>query len=380
MFIEVAPKTTKFIHSTPLLQQTAFWARVKQNHGLSTRAFDIKVKSSEVKEHPDPSGSQCCEQKETDDLLVIIRPVSADLQLAYVPYGPTMKPDEDKRGPYLEELSESLRPYLPGNCILIRYDLAWRSPWIDDHNRYDDRGNWLGNPNPRTREFRMNFDTQEWNLRKAPSDVLPSHTVFLDLKGNEESMLKQMKAKTRYNIRLAYRRGVQVHEVTGESLPVWYDLYRQTTQRNGIISDNLDYFRAVLKTKAEETLSPAKVHLLLAEAEGDALAGMFLATAGGRATYLYGASSNTKRNKMATYALQWEAIKRARQDGCTEYDMFGVAQTPDPSHPMYGLYRFKTGFGGALFHRQGCWDYPLNEEAYEIYRAMEQQGQGYHIN
>jgi lipid II:glycine glycyltransferase (peptidoglycan interpeptide bridge formation enzyme) len=82
---------------------------------------------------------------------------------------------------------------------------------------------------------------------------------------------------------------------------------------------------------------------------------------------------------MATYALQWEAIQRAKARGCTEYDMFGISSKPEPSHPLYGLYRFKRGFGGTIFHRMGCWDYPLNTELYERYRTAEMTSQGYHL-
>jgi lipid II:glycine glycyltransferase (peptidoglycan interpeptide bridge formation enzyme) len=74
---------------------------------------------------------------------------------------------------------------------------------------------------------------------------------------------------------------------------------------------------------------------------------------------------------MAPYALQWEAICRAKSHGCTEYDMFGIAPYPSPSHPLYGLYRFKTGFGGSILHRMGCWDYPLNSARYDMYRTAE---------
>jgi lipid II:glycine glycyltransferase (peptidoglycan interpeptide bridge formation enzyme) len=103
---------------------------------------------------------------------------------------------------------------------------------------------------------------------------------------------------------------------------------------------------------------------------------MFLVLSGKRATYLYGASSSTNRHLMSTYALQWDAMERAKERGCKEYDMFGVSPNPDPSHPLYGLYRFKTGFGGALFHRMGCWDYPLDGKTYEAYRTSEMAGAG----
>jgi len=77
--------------------------------------------------------------------------------------------------------------------------------------------------------------------------------------------------------------------------------------------------------------------------------------------------------------LQWRAMQLAREKGCTEYDFFGISPDADPAHPMYGLYRFKSGFGGQVFHRMGCWDYPLDKRKYEYYSAMEFQNQSYHI-
>ena len=163
-------------------------------------------------------------------------------------------------------------------------------------------------------------------------------------------------------------------------LAFWYDLYKETCARNRIYLHDVDYFKALLVTDVSHTRSPAEVELLIAELEARPLAAMFLVFSGQRATYLYGASSSKQRNYMATYALQWEAIKKARRGGCTEYDMFGVAPRPDPSHPLYGLYRFKSGFGGVVFHRMGCWDYPLDPEDYEMYRLAEMKSEGYHLS
>jgi len=142
----------------------------------------------------------------------------------------------------------------------------------------------------------------------------------------------------------------------------------------------MEHFRAVLDSTAENSMSPAEVLLLIAEHERQPLAAMFLVITGSRGTYLYGASSSNKRNLMATYALQWRAITLAKERGCTEYDMFGIAPNPDPEHPMYGLYRFKTGFGGEIYHGLGCWDYPLDNEVYSYFTAREMMSQGYHIN
>jgi lipid II:glycine glycyltransferase (peptidoglycan interpeptide bridge formation enzyme) len=73
-------------------------------------------------------------------------------------------------------------------------------------------------------------------------------------------------------------------------------------------------------------------------------------------------------------------MRIAQNKGCTEYDMFGIAPTPDPAHPMHGLYRFKTGFGGNQYHTLGCWDYPLDHNKYQYLNTMEMSSQGYHLH
>ena len=225
----------------------------------------------------------------------------------------------------------------------------------------------------------MNFDTRHYNLRKAPSDMLPAHTVMLDLDKKEDTLLSEMKSKTRYNIRLSQRKGVEVRRAGMNELDKWFRLYDETYARNRLASNDMQFFEQVFNTRAEDTSSPGEVDLLLAEKDGEPLAGMFLARSGERATYLYGASSGQNRNFQASHALQWGAIQHSKATGCKEYDMFGISPTPDPEHPMYGLYRFKTGFGGKKLHRQGCWDYSLEEEGYEQYRLAEMNATGYHL-
>ncbi|MEH0155176.1 peptidoglycan bridge formation glycyltransferase FemA/FemB family protein [Limibacter armeniacum] len=375
MLVEVQPKITEQIAPSPILQQTAYWAKVKEEHGYQTKAFDIKIKATENELPSLNTGNP-----PTDDILIVLRQVSPEFQIAYVPYGPVFEPGEENRGLYLEELSESIRKYLPKSCIAIRYDLVWESPWAGDEAHYNQNGEWIGPPETRIQEMRMNFDTQGWKLRKAHTNTLPSNTVFMDLNKKDETLLTQMKSKTRYNIRLSQRKGVQVEDVTHDNLPVWYNLYQETALRNGIVLDNMEYFKSVLEAQEQQPKQWAQIRMLLAKKDDEPLAGMFLAITGKRATYLYGASSNRKRNLMAPYALQWEAICQAKAAGCEEYDMFGVSDKPDTEHPMYGLYKFKTGFGGELHHRHGCWDYPLDPKTYELYRAVEMSGQGFHMN
>ena len=374
MQIQINKKITNNINRTSILQQSAFWAKVKQKHGVESTAFDIKVDSEDVFSKPKSNSPV------VDDILILLPEVDSEHKIGYIPYGPTLKPSEENLGLFLEELSESLRQFLPSECLMLRYDLLWESLWAKEDSYYKENGDWIGPPSKVNQEIRLNFNTNNWNLKKANTNILPSDTIFIDLKKDLSQLLKEMKPKTRYNVNLSRRKGVKVRKASLDELTTWYKLYGETCKRNGIFLHDIEYFQAVLATKLNNTYSPAKVELLIAEFENIPLAAMFLVISNKRATYLYGASSSIKRNFMSTYALQWEAIKRAKEKGCTEYDLFGISSKPDPSHPLYGLYRFKKGFGGKIFHRMGCWDYPLNSELYESYRSAEMTSQGYHLH
>ncbi len=302
-------------------------------------------------------------------LLVLLRRINKEAALAYAPWAPTFSVPEGERGNFLEELSAGLKPYLPGDCICIRYDLPWRSPYA------------IGTdiPSDTIRELRMNFGTQEKNLRKAPTDIQPVHTRIIDLEAKEDELLDSMKPKTRYNIRLAFRKGILVNDAPFDRLSEWYRMYKDTVRRNGISVHSYTQFKKLLSTKKEHVLPNTDVHLLMAKKGARPLAGMILVIHGDTATYLYGASSSGMRNLMPTYSLQWEAIRMARGYNCTRYDMFGIPPDDNPAHPMHGLYRFKTGFGGYTIRRQGCWDFPLNDRLYRELAGVEPAGPGYHL-
>lgn len=374
MIADIKDKQVDHLYKTGIIQQTAYWSTVKKLQGLQPKAFNFHTRFSDLYVGNDDTSYF------VGDFLVILQAVDAEHCIAYVPYGPEVEPSEENQGFFLEQLSESLRSYLPHNCIMIRYDLSWESHWAKDDDCYDLHGNWLGAPDRRIQEMRLNFNTEHWNLHKANTDILPSNTIFMDLKRDDDLLLGRMKPKTRYNINLASRKGVRIRTLGLDSLDVWYDLYRQTAERNNFFLHDINNFKIILSARANDTLSPAEVHLLVAEVEEKPLAAMFLVIAANRGTYLYGASATENRNYMATYALQWRAMQIARERGCTEYDFFGIAPQADPSHPMYGLYRFKSGFGGDVYHRLGCWDYPLDKQKYQYYISMEFKNQSYHLS
>ncbi|MDD4086594.1 MAG: peptidoglycan bridge formation glycyltransferase FemA/FemB family protein [Bacteroidales bacterium] len=374
MITDIWQKDVEELYPSPIVQQTAFWSKLKQKSGLKTLAIDFKSQTDRLFDQVNNRRTI------QSDLLVIVQPVNNNFCIAYAPYGPELEPEEEKQGMFLEALSENLKPHLPANCIAIRYDLQWESYWAKDTSYFDAEGNWLGEPSSQTQEFRFNYNTQNWNFEKSRTNILPSHTFFINLKLSDELLLQKMKPKTRYNIKLAQRKGVSVRTLDTDQLHIWYKLYQETAERNRFHVNDLNYFETVLSTKANDTYSPAEVFLLVAEWNSEPLAAMFLIISGKRSSYLYGASTAKHRNVMATYALQWEAIQLAKAKGCTEYDMFGTSPTPDPTHPMYGLYKFKSGFGGSLFHGLGCWDYPLLQKPYDMYKAIESQAAGFHMS
>lgn len=192
-----------------------------------------------------------------------------------------------------------------------------------------------------------------WNLtlRTSPQNIQPPRTILIDISGSEEEILSHMKQKTRYNIRLAEKKGVAVHP--WDDLAAFHKMMLVTGGRDGFGVHAYEYYK-----KAYELMhSKGMCEILLAEFEGKPLAALFVARHGNRAYYLYGASTDAERNRMPTYLLQWEALKWAKAHGCDEYDLWGV---PDEEEAMleanfenrhdglWGVYRFKRGFGGEL--------------------------------
>lgn len=371
MLLEIEPKEIADAYSTPIVQQTSFWSKVKQQLGVDSKAFEFKVRNSDL--YVNVGGYSYSQS----DFIMFFQYLNSEDYIAYLPYGPELEPSEENQGCFLEELSETLRSYLPRHCIALRYDLNWESHWCKKGD-FDEEGIWKGLPNKTFQEFHLNYGTQNWNLKKANSNILPANTIILDLRDEEAQILAQMKPKTRYNIKLSQRKGVEVKSTGLEGLDIWYQLYCETALRNGLNINSLDYFRTVFTSRLENPSDDVQVKLLIAYHDQQPLAAMFLVLSSHRATYLYGASSSEKRNLMPTYALQWKAIQIAKANTCTEYDMFGIAPRPEPSHPMYGLYKFKQGFGGHVYHQLGCWDYPLEEEKYTILQAHELNSQGYY--
>ncbi len=210
-------------------------------------------------------------------------------------------------------------------------------------------------------EVRRLLKARGW--RPSAEQIQFRNTLLIDLRPDEEALLLAMKSKWRYNIRLAQRRGVTVRAGTPADLGTFYALYAETSQRDGFLIRPFPYYRLVW----QRFLEAGQGHLLLAEVEGQPIAGIFLLRFGPTAWYFYGASSHRERRRMPNHLLQWEAIRWARAQGCTTYDLWGAPDVLEKSDPMWGVYRFKAGFGGRFTAWIGAWDYPVSQAGYRFY-------------
>jgi len=319
------------------LLQSAFWAEIKRPFGWNAYGFILS------------------EGAEDFPLLVLVRTLGFGNSLAYVPHGPEIKVGNNiELSEYLDFYSQALKKYLPKGVFAVRYDLPQGT---EGENTFPE-------PIPKP-------------LVKAPADIQPPDTVIIDCTQETEEIMNQMKSKTRYNIRLAFRKGVEIEEAGREKLDEWYEMYQETAERDKIVLHHKAYYENLFDQAQYNIPGTPELKLLFAKEGGELLAGNIVAFTEKTATYLYGASTNKKRNLMPAYALQWKAIEMAKQRGCSQYDLFGIPPVKDKNHPMYGLYRFKTGFGGTILHRYGCYDYPISWWRYPVYRNAEKMRQFY---
>jgi lipid II:glycine glycyltransferase (peptidoglycan interpeptide bridge formation enzyme) len=194
------------------------------------------------------------------------------------------------------------------------------------------------------------------------------NTVLIDLSASEEEMLARMKPKTRYNVRLAEKKGVSLRPGTLEDLPTLYKMYAETSVRDGFVIRDEEYYLTVWKLFMQSS-QPSAVPLI-AEVDGELVAAIFLFMFAGCAYYVYGMSRNFHREKMPTYLLQWEAMKLAKAGGCTVYDLWGAPEIFDESDSMWGVYRFKEGLGGEVLRTLGAYDFVPNKLWYKLYAEV----------
>lgn len=207
----------------------------------------------------------------------------------------------------------------------------------------------------------------------APSSqvIQPPRTITISLAGSEDDILMRMKQKTRYNVRLAEKKGVCVRESL--EVEAFHRLALETGKRDGFAVHSLDYYR-----QAFDLFRPGgQCVLLMAELGGELVSGLMAFRTPNRAWYLYGASSDKGRESMSTYLLQWQAMRWAKSAGCHEYDLWGIPDFPESeleagfasrTGGLWGVYRFKRGFGGKVRRSVGAYDRVYKPAIYWLYQ------------
>lgn len=255
----------------------------------------------------------------------------------------------------LDQLAAALKALLPANTICVRFDPQVEFPEPDERDEFN-------------KSVKAAAKKGRFLCKKNAVDIQPPDTTQVDLTRTEEEILAAMKSKWRYNINLSARKGVVVQKTALDSssiekaVDIFYDLYKETSARDGIAMHAKAYYKDLLELSAQEAQKGSdvpQVNLYVASHEGDNLGAIMTLFSKTESVYLYGCSSNKKRNLMPNFLLQWTAMKDAKTYGSRYYDMYGMPPTDDPSHPMHGLYLFKTGFGGRNVHRAGSYDVPL---------------------
>jgi lipid II:glycine glycyltransferase (peptidoglycan interpeptide bridge formation enzyme) len=300
--------------------QTSAWGELKSAFGWQVQRI--------ATEH---SGAQ-----------VLFRRLPLGFTLAYLPRGPVGKHWHD------------LWPYIDRVCRKRRAVFLKVEPDLWTGNRQTLAGSLPSG-------FRLGFHS-----------IQPPNTMIVSLKADEADILAQMKQKTRYNIRLALKKGVVVR--SSADVDAFYSLLEETGTRDRFGIHSREYYQ-----KLFELFHPAgSCTLLIAEYQRQPLAGLIVVARGRRAWYLYGASTSLHRNRMPNYLLQWEAMRWAKSRGCTEYDLWGIPDVDETeletgftqrSNGLWGVYRFKRGFGGQVQRALGPWDRVYHPLLYGMYCA-----------
>ncbi len=192
-------------------------------------------------------------------------------------------------------------------------------------------------------------------------DVQPKKTLILDISKPEKELLKDMHQKTRYNIRLAKRKGVVVTEASDNDFEEWWGIIQETSQRDGFRLHQKDYYKKQLQIKNKEL----QIKLIVAKYKDKIIAGNIVSFFGDMATYVHGASSSENRNVMAPYLLQWCSIQEAKRKGCKYYDFYGIDEKKWP-----GVTRFKKGFSGEEINYPGTFDLIFSKTWYNVYKLI----------
>lgn len=330
----------------PHLLQTWEWSQVKARYGWLPMPYIWNDESGK------PVAAAMLLKKP-----VIRRGFAARLCILYAPKGPLMNwSDESLRGRVLDDMQSQAGKQ---GAIFLKIDpdvvLGTGVPQSDGES-IDNAGQAVMSE---LKHRGWLFSTDQVQFRNS---------VLIDLAGSEEDMLARMKQKTRYNVRLAEKKGLTVRVGTEADLTLLYKMYAETSVRDDFVIRDESYYQKVWQSFMQSQMP--RCEPLIAEAEGQPVAAIFLFMFADRAYYVHGMSRDEHREKMPTYLLQWEAIKRAKAAGCRDYDLWGAPEEFNESDSMWGVFRFKEGFGGRVVRTLGAWDFAPNSLWYAMYARV----------
>jgi lipid II:glycine glycyltransferase (peptidoglycan interpeptide bridge formation enzyme) len=201
------------------------------------------------------------------------------------------------------------------------------------------------------------------------------NTVLINLSPGADEILARMKQKTRYNIRLAQKKGVTVRVGTADDLSMLYRMYAETSVRDGFLIREEGYYQTVWRTfggSLPGAPSPSTPfhEPLIAEVDGEPVGAVSMFHFAGQAIYLFGMSRDEHREKMPNYLLQWEAMLRAKALDNKLYNLWGAPDEFDESDDLWGVFRFKQGLGGYVSRTLGAWDFTPNPMLYKMYTEV----------
>ena len=338
------------------LLQTSQWAELKSRYGWTPYYLIWDTNQSKPKMRVSQDSAIAGENPSAAGLL-LERQALAGLRVHYLPKGPLLRDKSDLA------VSEKVLEDLAGfarmrGALQIKIDpdilLGRGVPGKEGYREIEDG-----------LAFQELLERKGW--RFSQEQIQFRNTVLIDLQEDEDSILARMKSKTRYNIRLSGRKGITIRRGTVQDLPALYRMYADTSQRAGFTIRGEPYYLTLWHSFMEGEARDPQAQSILAEFEGQLVAGAVIFKFGQRAWYLHGMSSPDHREKMAPHLIQWEAIRWAKEQGCKVYDMWGAPDQFDESDSLWGVYRFKRGYGGEVTLSIGAWDYPARPGLYAAY-------------
>ncbi|MBI9043934.1 MAG: peptidoglycan bridge formation glycyltransferase FemA/FemB family protein [Anaerolineaceae bacterium] len=323
------------------LLQTLEWAEIKASQGWTS------IRKVWKDENGNPCAAALILKKE-----ISLKGIKSGFCILYIPRGPIL--DWDNSDLVLRVFVDLQEIAKTEKAIFVKVDpeliLGEGIPDTDTCVDFQNR-----------KYILEQIEANSWQY--SNEQIQFKNTVWLDLTLGEDVLLASMKQKTRYNIRLASRKGVEIRKATMDDLELAYQMYAETSLRDGFAIRSKDYYLRVWKTFLKKDMAT----LLFAEVEGEIVAGLFLFYFGSHAWYLYGMSTGKHRKLMPNHLLQWEAIKISKNRGVKIYDFWGAPDTFNASDSMYGVFRFKDGFGAKVVRTMGAWDYPVYPLLYKAY-------------